>query len=100
MSGHGHVTPNPNGMKARCGGPGLCHTCSAELAAAHPGVPPTLAADGITTEDYAAIVEARRLIDGVSARLTDRGSPLVFVVACVTAHERQDATRDSREILE
>lgn len=32
MSGHGHVTPNPNGMKARCGGPGLCSVCSAELA--------------------------------------------------------------------
>lgn len=31
MSGHGHVTPNPDGTKARCGGPGLCPECSREL---------------------------------------------------------------------
>jgi hypothetical protein len=27
-SGHGHVWPRPDGMKARCGGPGLCAECS------------------------------------------------------------------------
>lgn len=32
MSGHGHVTPNPDGSRARCGGPGLCNVCSRELA--------------------------------------------------------------------
>lgn len=31
MSGHGHVIPNPSGLKARCGGPGLCPECAAEL---------------------------------------------------------------------
>lgn len=29
--GHGHVNPNADGSKARCGGPGLCRECSAEL---------------------------------------------------------------------
>lgn len=29
---HGHVRPNPDGSKARCGGPGLCQVCSAEAA--------------------------------------------------------------------
>lgn len=39
---HGHVTPNKDGSKARCGGPGICSECSRELAstktkaAAHP----------------------------------------------------------------
>lgn len=33
MSGHGHVTPNPDGSLARCGGPGICPECSRELAA-------------------------------------------------------------------
>jgi hypothetical protein len=33
MSGHGHVTPNADGSKARCGGPGICAECSRELAA-------------------------------------------------------------------
>jgi hypothetical protein len=32
MSGHGHVTPNADGSKARCGGPGICPECSTEWA--------------------------------------------------------------------
>lgn len=31
--GHGWVTPNPDGSKARCGGPTLCDVCRRELAA-------------------------------------------------------------------
>lgn len=30
--GHGHVTPNPDGTKARCGGPAICAECSREAA--------------------------------------------------------------------
>lgn len=30
--GHGHVFPRPDGVKARCGGPALCHVCAADLA--------------------------------------------------------------------
>lgn len=33
MSGHGHVTPNKNGSRARCGGPKVCHQCALEAAA-------------------------------------------------------------------
>lgn len=29
-SGHGHVWPRPDGIKARCGGVGLCKICSAD----------------------------------------------------------------------
>lgn len=29
-SGHGHVVPRPDGMKARCGGPALCPVCRKE----------------------------------------------------------------------
>lgn len=31
--GHGHVRPRPDGVKARCGGPGLCRQCYREQAA-------------------------------------------------------------------
>lgn len=31
MNGHGHVTPNSDGSKARCGGPTLCRVCAAEV---------------------------------------------------------------------
>lgn len=27
---HGHVTPRPDGAKARCGGPGICTDCTME----------------------------------------------------------------------
>lgn len=33
MSGHGHVIPNENGLKARCGGPTICSVCAKELLA-------------------------------------------------------------------
>lgn len=32
MTGHGHVTPNPDGWKARCGGPAICAVCAGEAA--------------------------------------------------------------------
>lgn len=32
VTNHGHVKPNPDGSKTRCGGPGLCPQCSQELA--------------------------------------------------------------------
>jgi hypothetical protein len=32
MNGHGWVTPRPDGMKARCGGPAICSQCALELA--------------------------------------------------------------------
>jgi len=37
-SGHGHVFPRPDGVKARCGGPGLCPECSRDAARAAKGV--------------------------------------------------------------
>ena len=32
-SGHGHVWPNVDGSKARCGGPAICRACAVDLAA-------------------------------------------------------------------
>lgn len=32
-TGHGHVTPRKDGVKARCGGPALCSVCQREKAA-------------------------------------------------------------------
>ena len=36
-TGHGHVRPRPDGVKARCGGPGICNECSREQAALNRG---------------------------------------------------------------
>lgn len=35
-TGHGHVFPRPDGVRARCGGPGLCKDCSSDLARKEP----------------------------------------------------------------
>lgn len=32
MAGHGWVIANPNGVKARCGGPNVCKQCAVEAA--------------------------------------------------------------------
>ena len=37
-TGHGHVRPRPDGMKARCGGPVLCPDCARDLAQDGKGV--------------------------------------------------------------
>lgn len=31
-TGHGHVWPRPDGIKARCGGPTICHECALDAA--------------------------------------------------------------------
>jgi len=35
MSGHGHVVPNADGSRARCGGPAICSQCALEYARLH-----------------------------------------------------------------
>lgn len=30
-TGHGHVWARPDGVKARCGGPGICSVCSRDF---------------------------------------------------------------------
>lgn len=32
-SGHGHVFPNPDGSRAKCGGPSVCLACAEDLRA-------------------------------------------------------------------
>jgi hypothetical protein len=41
--GHGHVWPEPGGLKTRCGGPGICPLCAQDLARKIARVP-----DGVT----------------------------------------------------
>lgn len=48
--GHGHVFPRPDGMKARCGGPGLCPECNRDRLEAKKSIS-TKTINSITTED-------------------------------------------------
>ncbi len=36
IEGHGHVFPRADGVKMRCGGPGLCSKCAADASLVHP----------------------------------------------------------------
>lgn len=48
-TGHGHVNPRPDGVKARCGGPGFCKVCSAEKSRA---IVPPVAAGSVDTAPF------------------------------------------------
>lgn len=95
MSGHGWVTPNPDGSVARCGGPGLCPECRAEEQAVKHEQPPklkgrarlleALAELGLDEAGYKKIEHARRLVDEVNAQLAQAGSPLVVAVTMQSA---------------
>lgn len=72
--GHGHVRPRPDGVRARCGGPGICSACSHEqwaiggseavIVPQAPGVSGTGAGwpPQMKAEAYLARVRARELI--------------------------------------
>lgn len=57
MKSHGHVTPNPDGSFARCGGPGLCQTCKDELVLKH-----AKETDWLLIEHSKALANSRVLI--------------------------------------
>lgn len=61
MSGHGHVTPNADGSRASCGGPGLCADCSREAGVAYALAAPQITADGKTHKCVACPIEFRNL---------------------------------------
>jgi hypothetical protein len=57
MKGHGHVIPNPDGSRARCGGPGLCGDCTSELVAMN------RARDGQPSPSPSAIAAAIEILE-------------------------------------
>lgn len=62
MSGHGWVTPNENGSRARCGGPGFCKECAVEYVRYHQKMqaehPDGTAASGDALVDYKRAVQS------------------------------------------
>jgi|GEM_PF-3054365 len=60
-TGHGHVRPREDGVKARCGGPGMCSVCSIEA---------------VQYAKDAALAIAAENADATIARLTARVAAL------------------------
>lgn len=70
--GHGHVFPRADGVKMRCGGPGLCSECSADAARARAALAqpsPAQAEQHWPKLEKPAQVGAIRFSAGVSSRL-------------------------------
>ena len=66
-SGHGHVFPRPDGVKARCGGPAICPECAHDceqlhILAAQRAVAPTEAAGCPNSAAPASTLSKRELI--------------------------------------
>jgi hypothetical protein len=53
--GHGHVFPRPDGVKARCGGPSICHVCAIDLGRKR-------AQESVAAADH---LPSKKLVDGV-----------------------------------
>lgn len=50
--GHGHVTKRPDGVKARCGGPGFCKVCQDEKAALERAASPAESVQSVDTDEF------------------------------------------------
>lgn len=60
-TGHGHVFPRPDGARARCGGPGMCSSCSADATRRTEAAGEALA-DAIPVKDPALAASYARTI--------------------------------------
>ena len=64
QNGHGHVTPNPDGSRARCGGPNMCRVCQAELRQQQ-------ALQGAGNDGDRPDIRASRMVDFLRNRIAD-----------------------------
>jgi hypothetical protein len=84
-TGHGHVRPRPDGVKARCGGPALCSECAREQAT----VPPTneqLLKEWVNEHAAVLSIEQRVCLAIFAQHLDRRANQM----AAMHAHETSD----------
>ncbi|WDS62508.1 hypothetical protein UFRH6_81 [Pseudomonas phage UF_RH6] len=73
IEGHGHVFPRADGVKMRCGGPGLCSKCTADASLVHP------------CPAHPAVEQA----GGDARKLSDLGNEL-HNLSCSIIHENEE----------
>lgn len=80
--GHGHVIPNPDGSKARCGGPTICGVCSKEAAQA--------LRDVKAWGDQACVTIAglQSRLQAESAKVSALADAVERLLSCTTANPR------------
>jgi hypothetical protein len=79
MSGHGHVNPNPDGSKARCGGPAICPVCARELGAEQAAIAAKLRSPAYSR--HLMTIEA-----GPANELDPDSEVMAFVSRCICGH--------------
>ena len=90
--GHGHVIPNPDGSKVRCGGPMLCSVCKLELGQKKNNALLAATKSGVPLPSIGRIVHYRLSIDDarnieINRTLTDIDGRSIFTGTPVTAGE-------------
>jgi ferredoxin len=75
-TGHGHVRPRPDGLKARCGGPAICGACAREVA------------------QQEAMAEFRKQLEA-SARQPPREDTWIQLARAEANYEKSSAERDA-----
>lgn len=78
-TGHGHVWERPDGLKARCGGPGACAECVADAARWAPS--------GVAAADEVSrLRDMLRSTRDLFRQFADDDSPTIRPAARVMAH--------------
>lgn len=99
-TGHGHVRPRPDGVKARCGGPGRCTLCSREQAAAAATADPRpAAAEDVADRDRLAAGLVELVTAADRYLLGDAGEPLTGDALRASRHAFVEATARGWDVV-
>lgn len=92
-TGHGHVWPRPDGVKARCGGPGMCKACA--LDASRFGQ--SMAEERLTTLIYLLTRDADITAEQIRGLVATRITPYRNLIPTFSDVDR---AREAREIAQ
>lgn len=95
--GHGHVFPRPDGVRARCGGPALCHVCAADLA--RKNIEATVKAEPVPSKDLCsqlrALTGGNRLLGYTAAETIEHQQARID--SLMLEHSPEEMTTEQRE---
>lgn len=100
--GHGHVFPRADGVKMRCGGPGLCSECAADASRARAALaqPSPAQADQPTADDYEEVLaDHRRLVREMDVLLNGEACAAKQAMLCDLVSQVEAEVRKSGQPL-
>ncbi|MBY9700566.1 hypothetical protein ISH39_03235 [Pseudomonas aeruginosa] len=100
--GHGHVFPRADGVKMRCGGPGLCSECTADASHARAVLaqPSPAQAEQATADDYEEVLaDHRRLVRELDVLLNGEACAAKQAMLCDLVSQVEAEVRKSGQPL-